>query len=380
MRPRRNPSLPDAALAAAVFATLLGCALSRGSTSPGELALTLLLAAPLAWRSVAPFSVLVVVTSVLFASLAWFDGTMFNLLSPAIALYTVAATYDTRVAIGVGVAIIPLGLLGVALYSEHALLRLETLKTLGILVLPLVCGRMMAEKTAKVQAIRERAERAEATREEEARRRVGEERLRIARDVHDVVAHAMVAINVQASVAAHVVDRRPEQALTALEEIKRVSGGALRDLRETLGVLREIEVPAPTEPARTLDAVGELAERMRAAGLDVAVQREGCERVPSAVASVAYRIVQESLTNVLRHAPDATRADVHLAVLDDALQVDVRDDGTGLGGGAEGTGNGLRGMRERAAAIGGRLDAGPTRARGGWVVRALLPLPAAVRE
>jgi signal transduction histidine kinase len=269
--------------------------------------------------------------------------------------------------------------LGVALFSEHSVLRAETLKTLGILVLPLVCGRMMAEKKAKVQAMRERAERAEATREEEARRRVGEERLRIAREVHDVVAHAMVAINVQAGVAAHVVDRRPEQTLTALEEIKRVSGEALRDLRETLGVLREVEAPAPTEPTRTLDAVGELADRIRAAGLDVAVERDDCDRVPSAVASVAYRIVQEALTNVLRHAPDATRADVHLAVHGDTLEVDVRDDGTGLGAGDDGTGNGLRGMRERAAAIGGRVEAGPTRTRGGWAVRALLPLPVAVR-
>jgi len=376
VRGHRQPPLFDVALAAGVFLTLLGCAFGRGETGPDTLAFTVLLAVPLIWRSVAPLAVLSAVTLLVFPSMAWAEGSMFDLLAPAIALYTVADLGETPVTIGAAVVAFVLGLVGVALFSEHPILRLDTLKTEAILLLPLVCGRLVREKRANTEALRERAERAEATREEEARRRVSEERLRIAREVHDVVAHAMVAINVQAGVAAHVVDRRPEQALTALEEIKRVSGEALRDLRETLGVLREPQAAAPTEPAHGLDAVDELADGLRAAGLDVAVQRDGCDRVPSAIGATAYRIVQEALTNVLRHAPDATRAEVDLRVRADALEVAVVDDGTGQGAGDSGSGNGLRGMRERAAAVGGRVEAGPMPI--GWAVRAQLPLPVGV--
>jgi signal transduction histidine kinase len=378
VRAQRVPPLPDVAIAAIVAVTLLACAIGRGETGVGSLVCAVALAVPLAWRSIVPLTVLAVVTALVFVSMGLFEGSMLDLLPAAIGLFSVALFCDTTVALCAAIAAVPLAVLGVALFSHESAWRVETLKTLGIIVLPLVCGSMMREKKAKACALRERAERAEAALEEEALRRVSEERLRIAREVHDVVAHAMVAINVQAGVAAHVVDRKPEQALTALEEIKRVSGDALRDLRETLGVLREPDVPAPTEPTRTLENVGELADSARAAGLDVDLEREDCDRVPAAVAAVAYRIVQEALTNVLRHAPDATRAAVHLIVRDDALEVEVADDGTGLGPGADGSGNGLRGMRERAAAVGGSVEAGPARERGGWTVRAFLPLPISV--
>jgi signal transduction histidine kinase len=209
--------------------------------------------------------------------------------------------------------------------------------------------------------------------EEEARRRLGEERLRIARDVHDVVAHAMVAINVQAGVAAHLVDRDAEQARSALRAIKAASGDALADLRAALGVLREGDAAA-TRPAAGFGDLDELAAGLRAAGVRVELDVADVEAVPAAVRAAGHRIVQEALTNVLRHAR-ASVARVSVTREAGALRVEVRDDGVGSGGGGSGgSGNGLRGMRERAAALSGTLESGPADPRG-WRVLARLPLP-----
>ncbi len=202
--------------------------------------------------------------------------------------------------------------------------------------------------------------------ERETRRRLGEERLEIARDVHDVVAHAMVAINVQAGVAAHLIDRDPEQARSALRAIKDTSGDALTDLRATLGALR---ADAPVRPAQGLGDLDELASGLRAAGVDVRFEVADVGDVPAAVHAAGYRIVQEALTNTLRHA-DATHVDVVVARDGDGVRVEVADDGSGTANG-DGGGNGLRGMRERAEALQGTFESGP--ADGGWRVLARLP-------
>jgi signal transduction histidine kinase len=191
----------------------------------------------------------------------------------------------------------------------------------------------------------------------------------------------MVAINVQAGVAAHVIDRRPEAARSALTEIKRVSGAALADLRATLGVLREADAPAPVRPAQGLDALEELAARVRAAGIDVTIDArldgEDCPPIPSALEGAAYRIAQEALTNVLRHA-GARTATLRVLLGPAALELEILDDGAGVSAASEGGGHGVRGMRERAAAVGGSVDAGP-REEGGWRVHARLPMPVAGR-
>jgi signal transduction histidine kinase len=208
--------------------------------------------------------------------------------------------------------------------------------------------------------------------EQETRQRLGEERLRIAREVHDVVAHAMVAINVQAGVAAHLVDRDPGQARSALRAIKASSGDALTDLRAALGVLREGDGAAATRPATGLRDLDELAAGLRAAGVRVELGVADLAAVPAAVQAAGYRIVQEALTNVLRHAR-ASVARVSVTREDGAVRVEVLDDGVGSGGGGSGgSGNGLRGMRERAAALGGTLESGPADQRG-WRVLARLP-------
>ncbi len=373
----RSPFVRDGIVAALVLVAALLCALGpkgHGITALGVLS-GLAVCAPLAVRTLAPVAVLVATTVAMFAALHWLTPVPTSALAPMIALYTVARQRPPRTALVAAGAMLPVALVANALFSDHGLLEVETLKNLLMVGLPLLAGIAVRSHLDYKCAVQERMARAAAAREEEALRRVGEERLRIAREVHDVVAHAMVAINVQAGVAAHVVARRPEAALEALAEIKRVSGEALTDLRSTLGVLREPATPAPTSPVRGLGSIDELADGVRAAGLDVAVRRDVEPAVvPSAVSAAGYRIVQEALTNVLRHASAARRADVRLAVVADALEIEVVDDGRVAGEvQTAGSGSGLRGMHERAAAVGGEVRAG-RRPEGGWGVLARLPL------
>nr|WP_269328732.1 sensor histidine kinase [Kineosporia babensis] len=212
----------------------------------------------------------------------------------------------------------------------------------------------------------ERAQAAERNQEEIARRRVSDERLRIARDVHDVVAHALVTINVQAGVGAFLVRTDPDEAHLALRTIKQVSGDALGDLRATLGVIRS---------PQGIDTLGDLAESLRTAGLQITLDVKTEEGLPTSVDSTAYRIVQESLTNTLKHA-GRTSARITVAQQEGRLLIEITDDGgtpTEQQLSVSGSGNGLRGMRERAAALGGSLEAGPG-PDGGWRVTAELPL------
>jgi signal transduction histidine kinase len=227
-----------------------------------------------------------------------------------------------------------------------------------------------------LRARRDRAEASARTREEEARRRVSDERLRIARELHDVVAHNISLINLQAGVALHLIDEQPEQARTALASIKDASKEALVELRSVLGVLRQVDEDAPRDPAPGLGRLPDLVTQANAAGLRVQVTEEGTPRpLPRGLDLAAFRIVQEALTNVSRHAGNAT-AEVRVAYAADRLDVEVVDDGLGASaaGPTLGSGNGLTGMRERAEAVGGRFEAGP-RPGFGWRVRAELPLP-----
>ncbi|MDQ3980484.1 MAG: sensor histidine kinase [Actinomycetota bacterium] len=221
---------------------------------------------------------------------------------------------------------------------------------------------------------RERAVEEARTRAEEARRKASEERLRIARELHDVVAHNISLINVQAGVALHLIDQQPEQARTALAAIKQASKEALAELRSVLDVLRQVDEQEPRAPAPGLRDVETLVSRAGAAGLDVRVEISGTAHpLPPGVDLAAYRIVQEALTNVVRHAGPAA-ATVRVAYGDGGVAVQVEDDGRGLTSDSSSSGGkGLAGMRERVASLGGRFEAGP-RAEGGFRVRAELPL------
>jgi signal transduction histidine kinase len=219
-------------------------------------------------------------------------------------------------------------------------------------------------RVRREQWARERADRAAA-----ARRRADEERLRIARELHDVLAHSISVINVQAGMGLALLDSDPEQARAALSTIKAASKEALGEVRQVLDTLRAPGA-APRAPAPGLDRLPELVEQAASAGLTVEIEGEP-PRLPPGADLAAFRIVQEALTNVVRHS-GSRHARVRFAHDGEALRLRIDDDGPATGADAGGSGNGLAGMRERAAALGGTIDAGP-RPDGGFRVLAVLP-------
>jgi signal transduction histidine kinase len=247
---------------------------------------------------------------------------------------------------------------------------------IGGAIMAAALGESVRARRVLAAEAQERAERAEQTKEEEARRRVDAERLRIAREVHDTVAHAIAVINVQAGVTAHVLDKLPDEARETLLVIEQTSARALGELRSTLGMLRDAgdDRRAPTPG---LNQVEELVGLARDAGLDVKLEVASAPvELPGATDQAAYRILQESITNAIRHAGPA-RVLVSITYGPADLELQVADDGHGprdAGRGAGDAGRGIVGMRERAALLGGELTAGPGPG-GGFRVRARLPLP-----
>jgi signal transduction histidine kinase len=251
------------------------------------------------------------------------------------------------------------GLLDPAVYAQ-------IFAGLAVAVLPAMIGVLRRDRREPVRQVRALAR----------RRYAYEERLRIAQEVHDVVGHSLSVINMQAGVALHVLDKRPDQVAESLEAIKRTSKEALAELRTTLGVFREPGPDEPRAPRPGLGRLDDLVGALRSAGREIAVERAApdLDRLPAAVDQAAFRIIQEALTNVVRHAGQAA-ATVRIDRTDSLLVVEVADSAAGQAPLAEG--NGIRGMRERARAVGGRLDVGRGPA-GGVVVRAELPLGEAV--
>jgi signal transduction histidine kinase len=244
--------------------------------------------------------------------------------------------------------------------------------TSAVSALSLLAGLLVLLSAAElIRAQRQRAILVRNRLEEQARRQASEQRLAIARDLHDVVAHNISVINVQANTALHLMDRQPERAREALTAIHEVSRQALTELQSVLGVLRASDgEAAPLAPGPSLDRLGELASGT--AGIAVRLVTEGTRRpVPAGVDAAAYRIVQEALTNSVRHSGGKT-ATVQVSYAPDALTISVDDDGTAGRGAGLCVGNGLAGMTERARALGGTLEAGP-RAGGGFRVLARLP-------
>ena len=362
---------------------LLAAALAEGQWSPDAGGVSPLgvvaavgIAVPLLWRHRAPQTVLALVVAGVFACMATLKPGWTVVAVSAVAIYSVALYGDrTRTLLTAG-CVLAVTVAVMTLFSDRGLLSYDAVTRLGVLLIALVLGdAVRSRRTIERTAAQREVERERRARDD-SERRLADERLRIAREVHDVVAHAMVAINVQAGVAAHVLHKRPGQAETALTEIKRVSGAALDDLRATLGLLRDENASAPVHPTRVLSGVPDLAAPLRAAGVRVDIEVDGPEgSVTSPVGAAAYRIVQEALTNVLRHG-DASSAAVRVAIGAQSVEIDVRNDGvapvTEAANGA-GTGNGLRGMAERAEALGGRVEAGRL-PDGGWQVHAVLPL------
>ncbi|MDA0562855.1 sensor histidine kinase [Streptomonospora sp. S1-112] len=290
-------------------------------------------------------------------------------LAPMLCAYTLAVRLPPR-------RWLPLTVLGVpvflALRLDQPYLGLATVQAVADLVVSLA---LLLGPAALGVIVRSRRENLRRERAQELSRSVYEERLRIAREVHDVVGHSLSVINMQAGVALHVLDKRPERAQPALEAIRQTSKDALEELRGTLAVFRTPEGGAPAdtrEPPPGLDRLDDLVAGIASAGRTVEVRVEG-ERaaLPAAVDHAAYRIVQEALTNVVRHAGGAG-ATVAVAYRPKEVTVEITDTGPARPGSPPAEGGGIAGMRERARAVGGRLAAGP-RPEGGFAVRAELP-------
>jgi signal transduction histidine kinase len=364
-------------MAAAGFA-LLATMLPFDPGSPRAVAAYLLVAAhtlPIAVRRRYPLPTLAwaLATGLAFTALG------LNLvalsLTILIYLYTVAARCPRRVSLA-GLAATVAVLVLVWLANPGAVGDGGTVVLDGLIMAAAWwLGDGTRRRQEAIAAAQERAAELEAAREELARRAVTEERLRIARELHDVVAHSMSIIAVQSGVGAHLLDSRPEEARKALAAVEATSRQALVEMRRLLGVLRqEAEPRGSLAPAPGLGEVEALAAEVARAGVRVEVRIEGTPAaLPAGLDLSAYRIVQEALTNVVRHAGPAT-ARVAVRYAPDRVALEVADDGRGGDPAGQGRGgHGIAGMRERAALYGGTLEAGPLPG-GGFRVAASLPL------
>ncbi|MFD7626209.1 sensor histidine kinase [Streptomyces sp. NPDC059851] len=391
---RAHPLATDAVLAlGALVAMVLGSFVEPrgpdgptfGTRTPEPLSLVLMLlaAAALVFRRSRTRAVLAATLGLSVVELVSGEPRAPVAMAAVIALYTLASRTDRPTTWRVGLLTMA-GLTGVAMLAAGPLpwYSQENIGMFAWTGMAAAGGDAVRSRRAFVDAIRERAERAERTREEEARRRVAEERLRIARDLHDVVAHHIALVNVQAGVAAHVMDKRPDQAKEALAHVRDASRSALNELRATVGLLRQSGDPeAPTEPAPGLARLDELVDTFRHAGLPVKVMVEldgNGGALPAAVDLAAYRVIQEALTNVRKHAGRGASAEVSVVRVGASAEVTVLDDGgdspdPAAAASAPGGGHGLLGMRERAGALGGSCFAGP-RYGGGYRVHVILPV------
>ncbi|MFI1362132.1 sensor histidine kinase [Streptomyces griseochromogenes] len=380
VRPRRafaslGQLRQDACLAVALAALASVIAVTVGSgRHPDALGWVLLLGlhVPLARRRTAPLTVLALTIPLI----ALYHQQNYNHSAPTAAsmvvLYTVAVmSGPVRTAV-IGCAVIGLMLV---LKIGHGMAGLAvSFQITGWIVSMLVLGGYIRVHRENAAAALERAERAERTREEEARRRVAEERLRIARDLHDLLAHSITLIGVRTSVAAHVLAADPGRldraaVAEALDDIAETCRTARGELRTTLEVLRDPGSPDSRGPLPGLHGLPDLAKTAQAE-VDLEARADG---VPPAVGAAAYRIVQEALTNAVRHGGrDDLTVRVHVYEHDGALYVRVTDDGVGGGDGPPGYG--LVGMRERARSVGGTVDAGARKDGKGFEVTAVLPL------
>ncbi|MEU7635222.1 MULTISPECIES: sensor histidine kinase [unclassified Streptomyces] len=342
--------------------------------------------APLAARTRRPVPVVVATLAVNIAQILLISFPGGSPIPTVVAVHAVARRSDPRFAWRV-TAYATAAIVAASLIREPGLENLwQHLAVIAGMCLAVASGDAARSRQRLLAAAIERAERAERTREEEARRRVIEERLRIARELHDVVAHHITLVNAQAGVAHHLMRSDPDHAYQALERIRDTSRTALDELRATVGLLRHGDDRAtPREPAPGLADLDTLLESFRHSGLGITLERTGRQTgspVPPIIDLAAYRIVQEALTNTRKHAgPVPVR--VHLDHRTDALRITVEDNGTGTpeagSNDSAGTGHGMIGMRERAKAAGGTLAAGP-RPAGGFRIHTELPLPAARKD
>jgi len=373
----RDVAIPVVVLALDVIITLTSGDADSRPLMPMGWTLIVLSTVALYWRQRHPVVVLVFTsaTALLYYPLGFPDSPI--ALSFVIALYTVARDrrrlISITAAITLAIAFPLLTSLNDAPGQESIRNQVQTaVGVAAILLLTIVLGEVARGRVRHVEQAEQRAAMAEATRENEALRRAMQERLRIARELHDVLAHEISLINVQANAALHTRD--PDGAFDALDAIRTASKDALREVRAVLGVLRQADGDDPVEPTPSLARLPDLLTRTEAAGLPVRTSGDiPPPQLPTSVELAAYRIVQEALTNAVRHA-SATSAGVDIRCTSDQVVVTIEDDGRKpVDPRALNYGNGLRGMAERASSVGGEFQAGPVPG-GGFRVQARLPV------
>lgn len=335
-------------------------------------------ATALAWRRIHPLFV----APVMLGFLIWhealggdvLENSVIVLIAVPLATYAMGSCLDRpRALAGFGASLVLMWVL-VTISMDRSLVDFVT--SLVLVGGPFLVGRIVNARVALNRELRAKAARLEREREERAKLAVAEERARISREMHDVVTHNVSVMVVQASAARRMLDHDPDRAREALTSVERTGREALSEMRRMLEMLRGEDEDLELQPQPSIDEIGGLLERARAAGLDVELEVEGDRRrVQSSVDLSCFRIVQEALRNTIEHA-GARRAKVRLRYGSDAVEVDVTDDGRGVAAppdGVNGHGHGLVAMRERVSMLGGSLQTG-YRADGGFEVRATLPL------
>ncbi|MFP7761225.1 sensor histidine kinase [Marisediminicola sp. LYQ85] len=369
--------LPDLVLGVVIVATaFLPAPVLEFRTNGATVALVLSSVLLLPWRTRWPVPVLAVLLA-LFAVTA-----MLGTLSPGIGLAIAAAVFRLadrgprrRAFIAAGFVVVSVILLSLP-SSISSVFEPRVLQFGLVVALAAVAGDGARSRRDYITAITERAERAERTREAEAQRRVSEERLRIARDLHDAVAHQIAVISLNAGVASSSIDSRPEKAKEALVTIRGAARTVLGEIGDLLGVLRTDDTTSggDASPQPGLDRLDDLVEQFARVGLDVHTRTEGdLSAVSGTPASVGYRVLQEALTNAHKHGSEH-RAHVLVEVTDAALALTVTNpsDASTSRESVESSGLGLVGLRERVAAARGTVDAAPS--AGGWKLAARIPL------
>jgi signal transduction histidine kinase len=367
----------DVAVALVVYlVTVVTTVAGAGEWNAGAMVIAAVACGMLALRRTYPFVTLVVSAVTAEAYLIWMHGgtSVLVLAAPLIALYTVAESTSSGRAVTIGVLGVA-GFLSVhELFRPTAWLGAENLALAAFGGLALAAGHAARSRRAYLAEVETRAARAEAERDAEAARRVTEERLRIARDLHDDIGHYLALIHVQANVANHLLEAEPGRAREAINHVRDASRTALIELGDTVSVLRRADEPIATPVPYAL--FDDLLTDFRRSGMRITERREGAfDAVPAAAGLTAYRVLRESLTNVCRHA-GPTAVEVVFALSPDELRLVVQNRaGTTAQAprATPATGHGLVGMRERVTAAGGRFDAGPLQ-DGGFRVSVDLPI------
>jgi len=344
-----------------------------------EVALDVAFAIPLLWRSRWPFPVFLVLAGIAFVQ--WVAGVrVLGDVALLIALYTVASREDRRTAL-TAAAILEIGvILALAQWFHDAHVR-SFIGLSGLVAAAGILGQNIRNRRQLLASLRERADRLELERDQQGRLAAAAERARIARELHDVVAHNLTVMIALSDGAAYTLRESPDEAEHALETASSTGRRALGEMRRLLGVLRDDDAGPASErvPQPGVSEIDALVEQVRAAGLPVSYRVAPAARtLPQGLQLTVFRIVQEALTNTLKHAGPSAAAEVELVATDANVHVSVADTGVSSPPQPNGNGNGgsgLRGMTERAAVYGGVVQAGPGPA-GGWRVTASLPLSA----